>query len=299
MRRKNQLAWIKSVFALMVVFGVIACSDEQSESYKPELIRIAVSPGQNKEALLMRYTRLGAYLSERTGLPYKLIVPGDYADLVNQFAEQRVDLALFGGLTYLQARLRAGAEPLVMRDGDLNFKSYFLVAEKDKDLSWSDLQGKTLSFGSRLSTSGHLMPRYYLLQKGIQAETYFSEVRFSSAHDITAKLVESGAVDLGAASADIVDRMLADGRLDSEKIHIFFETPGYADYVWAVGSNLDETLRQQLQDAFLGLSLENPEHAEILERLGANNFIVGNNAYYSDLDSMAREVGMLNEADLN
>ncbi len=299
MKRKKQAARINILFVLLIALSIVACENERTESYQPEILRIAVSPGQSEEALRLRYTGLGEYLSAQTGLPYKLIIPGDYADLVNQFAQQQVDLALFGGLTYLQARLRADAQPLVMLETDLNFKSYFLVAAEDKDLSWSDLQDKTLSFGSRLSTSGHLMPRHFLQQKGIKPETYFEEIRFSGAHDTTAKLVESGTVDLGAASADIIDRMLADGMLDSEKIHIFFETPGYADYVWSVHSNLDQALQQTLKDSFLGLSVNDPVHASILAELGAEKFVIGKNEYFAVLDDIAREVGLLNEEDLD
>ncbi len=288
-----------SVLIVLTAFGLSACEEEAATVYRPEQIRIAVLPDQTEEALRQRYSGLVDYLSQQTGLPFRLIIPGDYTDLVNQFAQQNIDLAFFGGLTYLQARHRIDTAPLAMRDIDLQFKSYFLVGTDNKDLSWSDLKGKKLSFGSRLSTSGHLMPRYYLEEKGISAETYFNEVRFSGAHDKTASLVESAAVDIGAVNADIVDLMLADGRLDPEKIHIFYETPPYADYVWAANGNLDADIREKMLSAFLSLSADNAAQAEILDTLGAEGFVAAKADYFTVLDGVARQVGLLNVEDLN
>lgn len=294
--RLSKLA--RGLLVFLVALGLAACDRDNAALYQPEVIRIGVLPDENAEALQQRYTGLRDYLSATIDKPVELVIPKDYADLVNQFSESRLELAFFGGLTYLQARYRANAEPLVMRDIDLNFKSYFLVSADNSDLTWPDLKGKSLAFGSRLSTSGHLMPRYYLQQKNIVAESYFREVRFSGTHDATARLVASGEVDVGAANADIIDRMLADGRLDNDSIYIFYETPTFADYVWAIRSDIEDSLKAKIRDAFLSLKAEEKTHGEILKTLGANEFVVARDEYFTILDEVATQIGLLNLDDL-
>lgn len=259
----------------------------------PARLRIGVLPDEAPEVLRARFTPLLEYLSDSLGLPYDLVIPEDYAALVTQFEDGDIDLGYFGGLTFVQVEARVGAVPLVLRDTDLNFQSSFLVRADNPAKSLADLKGARFAFGSRLSTSGHLMPRFFMQRDGLRPEDWFSDIRYSGAHDATAYWIRDGKADVGVANAAIIDSMFADGRLDHGAVRILMRTPPYADYVWAVQADTPDTLRVGIRDAFLALSPLVPEQAEILERVTAGAFLPALSTDFISLREIVAELSLL------
>jgi phosphonate transport system substrate-binding protein len=242
-----------------------ACTDQ--EPARPGVLRIGVLPDSAPDILKAKYKPLVDYLQGETGIPSKLIIPADYEELLTMFHNQAIDLAFFGGYTYVIAHERDHAVPLAMRDVDLQLTSQFLVRADNPATSLEDLKGKRFAFGSDLSTSGHLMPRYFLRERGIVPEKFFSETLYSGAHDRTAYWVRDGKIDAGVANSKIIRNMFADGKLDEHDIRILWETPPYSDYVWAIQINIDPVLRQQILDSLLSLSIDNPKQRLMLEAM--------------------------------
>jgi len=239
----------------------------------PAVLRVGVLPDQSPEALQQRFQPLLDYLSTEVGIPFQLVVPGDYAALLGMFHNREVDVAYFGGLTFLKARATDGALALVMRDVDTRFRSSFLVRADRPEASIGEFRGKTLAFGPRLSTSGHLMPRYFLRQEHIEPEYWFTNIIYSAAHDATALLVRDGKADLGVANAEIVEAMFRDGRLRRDEVRVVDQTPPYADYVWAMRNGIDATLYDRVLLAFLRLSPTDAKDSAILKKMGAGGFL--------------------------
>ncbi|WP_162826144.1 PhnD/SsuA/transferrin family substrate-binding protein, partial [Escherichia marmotae] len=81
------------------------------------------------------------------------------------------------GFTFVQARLRTHGKvvPIVQRAEDAKFTSRFITTAPAVH-KLSALRGKTFVFGAPSSTSGSLMPRYYLQQAGIHPEKDFKTV---------------------------------------------------------------------------------------------------------------------------
>lgn len=239
----------------------------------PTRLRIGVVPDETPDILRQRFDPLVEYLSRSLGVPCELVIPADYAALGTRFADGDIDIAHFGGLTFVQAEARNGAVPLVLRDTDLDFQSYFLVRTDNPARSLAELKGARFAFGSRLSTSGHLMPRFFMERDGLRPEDWFSDVSYGGTHDGTAYRIRDGEADVGVANAAIIDSMFADGRLDRGSVRILMRTPPFADYVWAVQPDMPDPLRNRIHDAFLALSPILPEQAAILHRLGAGGFL--------------------------
>lgn len=283
-----------------VFFFLCAClfachSTEVPNQTTPATLRIGVLPDQNSKQLQARYASLLNYLSEELGVPCELVVPADYSGLAELFHAGEVDLAHFGGFTFVQARLQSNAVPLVMRDVDTRFTSYFLVRGDNPARTLSEFQGKSFSFGSELSTSGHLMPRYFLQEQNINPETFFAEVRYSGAHDLTALWVKDGVVDLGVASFMIVDQMRASGRLAQGDVRVLWETPPYPGYVWALRPGFSKATEIKIRDAFLALLPENEMQAKILESIGAGHFLPASISDFSELQTVLAELALLNQ----
>jgi phosphonate transport system substrate-binding protein len=257
----------------------------------PSVVRVGVLPDMSEKDLRQRYDPLMQYLSEETGLDLKLVLPADYADLLRLFGEGEIDLALFGGVTFVQANDTHQAEPLVMRDVDTRFISVFLVRHNDSATDLSDLEDKVLAFGSSLSTSGHLMPRYFLQQsKQILPEDFFGQVVYSGAHDKTAYMVRDGEADIGAVNAEIIDGMLRDGRLKQGDLRVLWQTPPYPDYVWAVQAHLNEDIKTQLRDAYLQLDFNDEHHRQILADFGATSFLPAGVKQFQPLQQIAADL---------
>jgi len=256
-----------------------------------EKIRLGVLPDESTESFHARYKPLLEHLSAKTGINCELVIPDDYKDLIRLFSEEKVEIAYFGGLTFLQANILNGAQPLVMRDIDARFTSFFIVKNQNKQ-ELSEFKGKVFSFGNKLSTSGHLMPRHFLkTEHYINPEEFFTEVRYSGEHDTTAYQVRNGEVDIGVANAEIIIKMFEDGRLKKNDIHILSETQPYADNVWAVHAHLNEGIKTQLRNAFLALDLNNSAHDKILKNIGASFFLPAGINDFRSLKEIAETLG--------
>ncbi len=257
----------------------------------PQLIRLAILPDLDQETLKQRYSPLVKYLSQETRHEFELIIPLNYEDLENKFYQGEIEIAYFGGLTFVRNHLKSGAMPLVMRAVDTRFTSLFFTPGTSKNYNLLALKDKVIAFGARLSTSGHLMPRYFLkTEKQISADSYFSKVIYSGAHDKTAYITRDGIADIGVANTLIINSMLEDGRLKAIDLNIIWESPPYADYVWAIQRTINADLKLKLRDAFLNLDIDKKEHQEILNNLGAHHFLPADLEQYNELREIAEDM---------
>ena len=256
--------------------------------------RITAIPDESPTELARKAAPLVKYLEQRLGVKVEYTPVTDYAAAVEALANQQVDLAWFGGFTFVQAQQRSGGKvlPLVQREEDEKFRSVFITTS-DRIKSLPDLKGKTLSFGSQSSTSGHLMPRSFLLAAGIDPDRDLKRVAYSGAHDATVAAVASGKVDAGALNISVWDKLVADKKVDTAKVHVFHTTPPYYDYNWTVHAAMPAAQREALARAFLDLNKSTPEGREILELQRASRFVPTRAENYKGIEAAARNAGLL------
>jgi len=261
----------------------------------PESLRISAIPDESPTELIRKFRPLTDYLSKEVGIPVKFIPLVDYAATVEALAAGKVDLVWYGGFTHVQARLRTKnrAIPLVMRRRDLAFRSKFITYKGSGIKSLRDLKGKTLAFGSVSSTSGHLMPRYFLKQAGIIPERDLKKFSFSGAHDATAKWVEAGKVEAGALNEAVWEKLVKSKKVDTGKVVVFYTTPPYVDYNWTARADLDRKTLSRLAGAFLKLDAANPAHKKILALQRAEGYILAFPDDFDGIRSAARDAKLL------
>ncbi|MHC5065066.1 MAG: phosphate/phosphite/phosphonate ABC transporter substrate-binding protein [Planctomycetota bacterium] len=275
---------------LITLFLVAESCSSEVASYQPELLRIGVLPNRSKDVLQRRYAPLVDYLGAKLEMPTTLVIPEDYEELIDLFAAGELDLAHLDGKTFLEFNASIGAVPLVMRGIDLRLQSTFLVRS---DLEVSDLQDckdLRIAFGSNQSTSGHLMPRYFLGQSGIQPETYFSEVIYAKSQDHVAELIQSGAVDLGVVSRWDVDNIYETENLDRAGVRVLTNTAPYTDTVWAAQRTLDVDLRSEIRNAFLSLSIYERSEMRILLLMGGLHYLPASQEDFAMLRNMLAQM---------
>lgn len=258
------------------------------------VLRVSAIPDESPTELLRKFTPLGKHLEQNTGMKINWTPVNDYPAVVEGLAAGKIDLAWLGGVTFIQARLRTGnAIPIVQRAEDARFTSKIIASTSARINSLADLKGKNFAFGSVASTSGHLMPRHYMKQNGIDAAKDLKRIAFSGAHDATASWVESGRVEAGALNASVWDKLVAARKVDVSKVKVIYTTPPYYDYNWTVRGNLDPLIVKKLTDAFLKLDPANPAHKEILDLQRASRFIATRAENYRSIEAIGRDVGVI------
>lgn len=259
-----------------------------------QVFRVTAIPDESPTELARKAAPLMKYLEGKLAVKVEYTPVTDYAAAVEALVNRKVDLAWFGGFTFVQAQVRSGGKvlPLVQREEDTRFRSVFVTTDPAIK-SLADLKGKDVSFGSASSTSGHLMPRSFLLQAGLNPEKDFRRVAFSGAHDATIAAVAAGKVQAGALNISVWEKFVADGKVDATKVRVFFTTPAYYDYNWTVHADLPAALREKLTQALLALSRDTAEGKEILELQRATKFVPAQAGQYKDIEAAARSAGLL------
>ncbi|MGH8728135.1 MAG: putative selenate ABC transporter substrate-binding protein [Burkholderiales bacterium] len=275
---------------------VLAALLFSSPLFSAETLRVSAIPDESPTELLRKFKPLGEYLEKELGMKIEWTPVTDYAAVVESLAAGKIDLAWLGGFTFVQTRLKTGnAIPLVQRVEDEKFTSTFIVPAGSDAKSLADLKGKNFAFGSVSSTSGHLMPRHFLLEKNIDPEKDFKRVAFSGAHDATAAWVASGKADAGVLNASVWDKLVETGKADPKQVRVLWTTPPYYDYNWTVRGDLDPKLVEKIRQAFLKLDPANPAHKEILELQRATRFIPTKPENYKGIENAARAAGLLKQ----
>ena len=268
----------------------------------PKILKIGAIPDQNQDLLDKRFNLFSNELSKTLNVKVKYIPVINYVAAVTGFRTNDLDLVWFGGLSGVQARLQtSNAIVIAQRDIDKEFKSVFIVNKKLKLDSISNKNGlknlKNLrfTFGSENSTSGRLMPEYFLNNAGIKIKDFKGKrAGFSGSHDATIALVNSGAFDAGALNKQVWENNLKNNPKRTNNVNLFWITPDYFDYHWLAQGNLDSRFRKgftrELKSTILNLDIKNTEHKKILNMFNAKKFIEAESSDYKNIEAIARKL---------
>ena len=281
-----------SLLSRLLVAAALVASAALAQAQ--QVMRITAIPDESPTELARKAAPLAKYLERKLGVKVEFTPVTDYAAAVEALVNKQVDLAWFGGFTFVQAHQRSGGKvlPLVQREEDEKFRSVFITTDAGIK-SLADLKGRNLSFGSPSSTSGHLMPRSFLLAAGVEPDRDLKRVAFSGAHDATVAAVASGKVDAGALNISVWEKLVADKKVDATKVRVFHTTPTYYDYNWSVHADMPAAQREKLAQAFTELSDATPEGREILQLQRATRFVPTKVENYKGIEAAARSAGLL------
>ncbi len=299
------LALLPAVFPALPTAAQAQSSSGSAQTKGLKLLRIGAIPDQNPEKLNRLYGLVASELAQQLGVSVKYVPVTDYAAAVSAFRTGDLDLVWFGGLTGVQASLqKPGARMLAQRDIDAQFYSVFIANPKSglKPIrsinQLTELKGKRFTFGSESSTSGRLMPQYFLGQAGVKLKDFAGGAPgFSGSHDATIALVQSGAYDAGAVNEQVWKANLRSGKTNRSKVFQIWRTPPYPDYLWLAQPNLDQRFgkgfTRKVQKAILAWRPSDPEQKLILGLFGAQQFTTVNPAEYQKIEKVGRQIGKI------
>ncbi|MGK5170298.1 putative selenate ABC transporter substrate-binding protein [Geodermatophilus sp. CPCC 205761] len=264
-------------------------------------LSIGAIPDQDPEVLQRLYGTVADSMAAALDLDVEYRPVTDYGAAVSLFRTGDLDLVWFGGLTGVQARLQTpGAEPIAQRDIDERFTSVFVV-NADTGLAPSDdltaLAPLRFTYGSETSTSGRLMPAYFLREAGVDPHGFPGGPGFSGSHDATLALVASGSYQAGVLNRQVWTSRSEEGAADPAVV-LYTETAPYHDYHWLLGPRSAERLGvddlgDRLLDHFTGLAADDPADAEVLELFGAGAFVPTEASNYDQIEEIGRDLGLV------
>jgi phosphonate transport system substrate-binding protein len=260
-----------------------------------QVFRVTSIPEEAATEQARKFGPIVDYLARRLNQKVEFTPVNDYPAAVEALVNRQVDLVWFGGFTHVQAQIRSGGKiiPIAQREEDAQFRSVFIAQTGSGIKNLADLKGKTVSFGSQSSTSGHLMPRNFLLEAGIDPDRDFKRVAYSGAHDATIASVVSGRVDAAALDITVWRKFVDEKRVDTAKVDVFYTTPPFYNYNWSVHADMPEALRAQVTEALLGLSMDTPEGKEILTLNRASRYVPTRAENYKGLEAAGRSAGLI------
>ena len=273
-----------TALALAALLPLTACGGDSDAS--TSTLRITGIPDGKITTLEAQGGALSDYLGQQLGIDFRYDKANDYTAAVNNLAANKSDIAWLGGVTAVDAEDRTNGEVeiVVCRAIDLKFKSYF-IANKDvlesgkvKKIGSLEelkpmLKDLAFRFGSKKSTSGHIMPRHFMVQAGIDPEEDIKggpSNSMVSGHDETFNAVATGLVDVG-----VLNYTNYDAKSDADKANapIIFVSPEYVDYCLVVHKRVGQKTIDEIRRAFLELDRQNPEHKPLLDAFSAEKFI--------------------------
>jgi phosphonate transport system substrate-binding protein len=264
-------------------------------SHAQQVLRVTTIPEEAATEQMRKFGPLTKYLERTVGMKVSFVPVNDYPAAVEALVNKQVDLVWFGGFTYVQAQIRSGGKivPIAQREEDTKFRSVFITQKNSGITRLADLKGKQVSFGSQSSTSGHLMPRSFLLDAGIDPDRDFKRVAYSGAHDATIASVVSGRVDAAALDITVWNKFVNEKKVDTNKVDVFFTTPPYFNYNWSVNADMPVALREKITKALLALDMNTPEGKEILTLNRASKYIPTTPDNYKGLESAGKSAGLI------
>ncbi len=255
-------------------------------------------PDEDESRLRSRFDQVAAYLSGKLGVEVRYVPVKSYAAAITAFRNNRVQLAWFGGLSGVRARLAVpGSKAIAQGIEDQSFVTYFIAHAStglgnQKDFPMG-ISGRTFTFGSKGSTSGRLMPEFHIRDNLKKApEKIFSRVGFSGDHSRTIALVQSGAYQVGAVNFKVWENEKKAGRIDPKKVQIIWRTPPYPDYQWSIRGDVENRFGKgfmaRVREALLGI-----DDPKLLAAFPRKKFVPASNDDYKPLLQVGRSIGVM------
>lgn len=276
---------------LVISLAVVAALIFYASTFSEPVLRVSYLPDESPSFMRRKFKPLTDYLEKEIEMKIEFRPMSNGDALVDALISNKLDMVWIDGANFIRAKARSNGQviPLVQRAEDANTRSVFITKRSDIT-RLEDLKGRSVSFASKTSASGSLMPRYYLLAAHLDPDTGMKLI-FSGSPDAAVAAVAGGEADAGALSSASWEKLIEQGKVDPKVVHVFYTTPGYHDYNWAVSANMDANLRLHLTDAFLKLDRNNGPDKEILDLQRATKFIPARAEDYSVIEAAARSPG--------
>lgn len=253
---------------IVVVLLGFGCQAELDDSNAiPSVFRLGFEPPEDD--LSKKITKLRAfadYLSTKIDLPVDLVEIATYAPAIEAMKSNKLELVNLGSFGYVIAEEKAGVEPLAFKarraTGKGTYFSYFITIRPDLN-SMADVRRKArtlkMGFGNPASTSGHLIPKKYLPELGLDPNRSFKEVLHSPDHTATMMSILAGNLDVAAVESVEYDRFIKEGKIKPGEVKILYQSDPIQTGPYVIRPNLPTAFKEKVRQALIDVATEAPE----------------------------------------
>ena len=278
----SRRGFLLSATALAVASAFTFVTPAVAQHPPAKLIITAIPDDGDADRMRENFGALARHLGDAVGIPVEYMHVENYAASVTALATGRAHVAWLGAVTTAQAYMQMGERMTVLgcRDIDKGFVTYYIanpatgletVANLGELATAAQGKGWSFTFGSKSSTSGHMMPRkFFLDEAGTAPEQVFRTVAYSGSHDVVMQMVADGTHDIGALNYASWDK--ADDELKA-RAPIVYTSPPFTNYALVARSDLGAELIEQLRSALLAIDDSSEEGRAVLGYLKAGKFI--------------------------
>ncbi|MBE9049747.1 phosphonate ABC transporter substrate-binding protein [Nostocales cyanobacterium LEGE 11386] len=213
-----------------------------------------------------------AAMSKEIGIPVKAFYATQYAGVIEAMRFGQVHLAWYGGKSYIEAAKVANAEAFAQTVGVDGSKGYYshLISHKENPITAiakkqggdkyviENAANLTFAFNDPNSTSGFLVPSYYVFTKNkVNPKKIFKRLIFSGSHETTALAVANNQVDVATNNNESLERLERTNSSAYKNIDIIWTSPIIPSDPIAYRKDLPEDVKNQLRNFFYNFKDKN------------------------------------------
>jgi phosphonate transport system substrate-binding protein len=255
----------------LLTLSLVACGDSGKGG---KILRVGFVPAEDAQQVLQNAQPIIELLRRKLGMEIQPFVAADYTGIVEALRVKKLDVAFLAPASYVLAKNEANIK-VILKSERKGIPYYYaaIITRADSGIkTLEDLRGRTFAFGDSLSTTGNVIPRKMLKERGIDPARDFKQILYAGAHDATVLAVFNGKVDAGATYANSPDsedtawiRYLKKPE-DIRKIRaIAFSEPIPADNL-VISVDLDDGVAKKIEELFIELSRD-PKGKKMLRDL--------------------------------
>ncbi len=284
----------RSLAAVLIsaAFVSVAVAQDWREQY-PELA-IGISSSENENDAIARNQGYADYLSEKLGVPVKVVRGTDYAAVIEAMRSGHVHFASIGPANYALANKVMGdlVTPVAVSldlDGNKGYYSVLAVRADSDYQTLEDVAGQSFAFADPNSASGFAIPSYYLRETlGMSAEDYFGNVAFSGGHEQSVIALLNGTFEVVAThwtneTRGNIQRMVEKGMIEEGSTRIIWTSPLIPSSPVVMRTDLPEELQELFKEAIFAFKDEAPEAFSALHSDQSSGYATATHEDYVDM----------------
>jgi phosphonate transport system substrate-binding protein len=223
--------------------------------------------GDNPGGVKAAFENIKPYFEKNLGMDVEYSYATDYTAVIEAIRAKKVHVAYMSPFSYVLGSQTHDITPIVtMGEGGTPhlYHSIIFTNYKTNLNSMADVKARsknlTLCFADPASTSGHLIPRAYLVTMGLNPDSSFKETIFAGSHPASILSVASGKVDVGCSTKEYgMDLLLRRGVLKEGQIKVLWESDPIVSSPIVVRNDLNKDLAKKIQSLYLNMAKDAPD----------------------------------------
>jgi phosphonate transport system substrate-binding protein len=263
-------AYIIALMGLFAILTIGGCKNKATLDANgiPGKLMIAVyTGGDNPLGVKAVMGKMKVYFEKELGMDVEFLFATDYTGVIEAIRAKKVHVAYMSPFSYILASQTHDITPIAtMGEGgkphlyhSIIFTNYHTGLNSMADVK-ARAKSLTLCFADPASTSGHLIPRAYLVTIGLNPDSAFKQTIFAGTHPASILSVASGKIDVGCSTKEYgLDLLLRHGELKPGQIKVLWQSDPIVSSPIVVRNDLNKDFAKKIQGLYLNMAKDAPE----------------------------------------